>query len=469
MTARGSLLPKLLRTTTFRLLLVYLAVFALSVTVILGYVAWSTTRIFNDQIIDTIEAEIGGLAEQYRTAGIRRLVNIVDRRSRQPGASLYLLTTNAGERIVGNIATLPSGTLDQAGEKEIAYAKNDEEARDHEAIVRVILLPGGFRLLVGRDVEDRVRLRDIIGRVAGVSLVLLGLLGALGGWFVTRRVLKRIDGMTGTTETIMAGNLTGRLQVAGTGDEFDRLALNLNAMLDRIGELMTGISEVSNTIAHDLKTPLTRLRNRADEALRTAESPDALRAALDGVIEESDNLIRIFNALLMIARLEAGHASEAMADVDVAEVANGLAELYEPLAEEAGVRLEVEVEPDLPVHGSRELIGQAVANLLDNALKYGAPIADGQPATVAIGARRDGDAVAIRVADRGAGIPEGDRGRVLERFVRLEAARSRPGFGLGLSLVAAVARLHGGSVALNDHRPGLEAVLRLPVRVPAPG
>lgn len=466
MTARGSLLPKLLRTTTFRLLLVYLAVFALSVFLILGYVAWSTTRIFNDQVIDTIEAEIGGLAEQYRTAGIRRLVNIVDRRSRQPGASLYLLATNAGEKIVGNIGSLPTGTLDQAGEKEIQYAKNEEEAREHGAIVRVILLPGGFRLLVGRDLNDRLRIRDIIGQLAGVSLILVGVLGALGGWFVTRRVLKRIDGMTGTTETIMAGDLTGRLQISGSGDEFDRLAQNLNAMLDRISELMTGISEVSNTIAHDLKTPLTRLRNRADEAQRSARTPEELRGALDGVIEESDNLIRIFNALLMIARLEAGHASEAMADLDVAEVANGLAELYEPLAEEAGVKLTVDVEANLPVHGSRELIGQAVANLLDNALKYGTPEA-GSDAVLAIGARRDGDAVTIEVADHGPGIPEGDRGRVLERFVRLEEARSRPGFGLGLSLVSAVARLHGGTFSLNDNRPGLGAVLRLPARSPA--
>ena len=207
------------------------------------------------------------------------------------------------------------------------------------AIVRIFILPGGFRLLVGRDVEERLRIRDIIRRAFGWSLLLVGVLGFFGGWFVTRRVLKRVDAMTETTRTIMAGDLTGRLAVSGTGDELDRLAQNLNAMLERIGELMTGLKEVSDNIAHDLKTPLTRLRNKADEALRTAQTPDQLRAALEANIEESDNLIRIFNALLMIARLEAGEARETMTDFDAAEVARGVGELYEAAAEEKGVPL----------------------------------------------------------------------------------------------------------------------------------
>jgi signal transduction histidine kinase len=286
----------------------------------------------------------------------------------------------------------------------------------------------------------------------------IGLLGCAGGWFITRRVLKRVDDMTETTRTIMEGDLGGRLKVAGTGDELDRLAQNLNAMLDRIGELMTGLREVSDNIAHDLKTPLTRLRNKADEALREAETPQALRAALEATIEESDNLIRIFNALLMIARLEAGSARAELSDFDAAEAVRDVAELYEALAEEAGLPLAVSIEESLPVHGSRELLGQAVANLLDNALKYGGS----GPVTVAA-ARRDG-AVAIAVADRGPGIAEADRGRALERFVRLETARSRPGFGLGLSLAAAVARLHGGTLRLEDNEPGLRAVLEVPAR-----
>jgi signal transduction histidine kinase len=282
---------------------------------------------------------------------------------------------------------------------------------------------------------------------------------------VTRRVLKRVDAMTETTRTIMAGDLTGRVAVTGTGDELDRLAQNLNAMLDRIGELMAGLREVSDNIAHDLKTPLTRLRNKADEALRIATTPDQLRTALEANIEESDNLIRIFNALLMIARLEAGNARETMTNFDAAEVARSVGELYEAVAEERSVPITMAIEENLPIHGSRELVGQAVANLLDNALKYGAPASsEAEPQPVLVETRRDGGQVEIAVADRGPGIPEAERGRVLERFVRLESARSRPGFGLGLSLAAAVARLHGGVLRLEDNAPGLRVVLSLPLK-----
>ncbi len=468
MTGRDSVLPKLFRTTAFRLTLAYLVVFAVSAFLLLGYVAWNASRVVDNQIVETIEAEIGGLADQYRAAGIRRLVAIVERRSRQPGASLYLVTSFAGERIAGNVGSLPAGTLDEAGQREVRYARGEDEARDRGAIVRVFLLPGGFRLLVGRDLEERVRIHQIVGRAFGLSLLMVGILGCLGGWFITSRVLKRVDGMTDTTATIMAGDLTGRLQIAGTGDELDRLALNLNAMLDRIGELMTGLSEVSNNIAHDLKTPLTRLRNRAEEALAGEGSPHQLRAALDGVIEESDNLIRVFNALLTIARLEAGHQEIGMAEFDLAEVARSVAELYEPLAEDAGTRIDVQVEPGLPVRGSRELVGQAVANLVDNAIKYGAEEGPAGSAVTVSAERRDGE-VLVKVGDRGPGIPPDERVRVLERFVRLERSRSRPGFGLGLSLVAAVARLHGGAFRLQDNGPGLEAVLHLPVAPAVPG
>jgi signal transduction histidine kinase len=477
-------LGKLLRSTAFRLLLAYLLIFTVFAFFTIGYVAWNAGRVLDDQIVGTIEAEITGLSEQYRLGGLRRLVTIVERRARQPGASLYLLATPAGERIAGNVDELPSEVAARPSEanakpcigqkpdclyRESPYGRTgDPDTVSHEAIVRVFTLAGGFRLLVGRDVEERARLREVIRRAFGWSLLLVGALGLLGGWFVTRRVLKRVDDMTETTRTIMAGDLGGRLGVRGSGDEFDRLAQNLNAMLDRIGELMTGMREVSDNIAHDLKTPLTRLRNKADEALRSAKSPEELRAALDATIEESDNLIRIFNALLMIARLEAGNARETLSGFDAAEVARGVAELYEAVAEEAGVPLEVAVEPDLPVRGNRELLGQAVANLLDNALKYGRPTDPAAAPRVSVSAGKSsaqggGQCVTIAVADRGPGIPESERGRVTERFVRLESARSRPGFGLGLSLAAAVARLHGGVLRLEDNAPGLRAVLELPL------
>ena len=460
-------LPNLFRTTAFKLTAVYLVVFALFAAFVLGYVAWNAKTLLDDQIRSTIDAEIQGLAEQQRLGGIRRLVQVIERRSRGPGASLYLVVTPTGERIAGNIEALQPGTLDRPGEREIQYARSSEALDQvNHALVRVFMLPAGFRLLVGRDVEERERLRVIIKRAAAWSLVLVVVLGCFGGWFVARRVLKRIDGMTDSARSIMAGDLKGRLSISGTGDELDRLALNLNAMLDRIGELMSGMQQVSDNIAHDLKTPLTRLRNRAEEALRTAETPEQLRAALDGSIDEADGLIRVFNALLMIARLETRQISDSMAPLDLAEIVDGLGELYEPLAEEAGLSLSVAVEPGLALTGNRELIGQALANLIDNALKYGRPEGDA-PTTVEVTARRVGEMVELGVADHGAGIPEADRARVLERFVRLDKSRTKPGFGLGLALASAVARLHGGAVQLADNAPGLRVVMSLPLAPPA--
>ena len=303
-------------------------------------------------------------------------------------------------------------------------------------------------------------------RALAISLVFFAALGAIGALFVARRVLKRIDDINTSAHGIMAGDLTRRLPVSGSGDELDRLAEGLNQMLGRISELMEGLQEVSDNIAHDLRTPLTRLRNHAEAALAFGGDAAAYRLALEKTIEESDGLIRIFNALLLIARAEAGGDLGPPQPLDVGEAAKSVAELYEPIAEEEGVALTVRVEEGLRVRGNRELIGQAIANLVDNALKYGAPNkdvggAEAKPEVV-ITARRVGKSVVLTIADRGPGIEPADRARVLDRFVRLEGSRSRPGSGLGLSLAAAVARMHGGTVELEDNQPGLRVRLTLP-------
>jgi hypothetical protein len=466
-------LGKLFRTTTFKLTLVYLAVFALFAAFLLGYFALNTRRLITEQITATVDAEITGLSEQYRLGGIRRLVIVVDARARRPGSSLYLVTTFNGEALAGNVNSLAPGILDKPGWTETVYRRLDDsepaEHPDHHALVQVFQLPGGFRLLVGRDLDERERLYHIIVDAGRWSIAIVLVLGLAGGLFVTRRVLRRVDAMTETTRTIMAGDLGRRLPVAGTGDELDRLAENLNVMLERIEGLMRGLQEVSDNIAHDLKTPLTRLRNRTEQALRSTKSEAEYRAALELTLEESDSLIATFNALLMIARAESGLPRDNMSEFDAAEVAHAIGELYEPLAEEKGITLKVEADATAPVTGSRELVSQALANLVDNAIKYAGPEAktaesaktDGTPEIV-VRAANEGDRVLLTVADSGPGIPEADRSRVVERFVRLEQSRSQPGSGLGLSLAAAVARLHGGELTLEANHPGLKSIIALP-------
>jgi signal transduction histidine kinase len=469
---------KLIRTTAFRLTLVYLSLFALFAASLLGYFAWNTRRLITEQIATTVNGETSELSDVFGRRGLRGLVFAIENRALRPGANLYLVTTPTGQAIAGNVGSLAPGVMATLGWSETAYRRLDEQdSADHRALVHVTELPSGFRLLIGRDLEERRRLFGIVAEAAQWSLLIVVVLGLGGGVFVARRVLRRIDAMTGTAQRIMAGDLSGRLPVGRSGDELDRLAENLNAMLERIEALMVGLKEVSDNIAHDLKTPLTRLRNRAEEALAKSGSEAEYRSALERTIEESDGLIRTFNALLMIARAESGQARDNMDDFDAADVANGIYELYEPLAEDDGMALHVRAV-STPLHGNRELISQALANLVENAIKYGKPVAAAQPLSagavaatasreILIEARRDGDRVLLSVTDHGPGIPEADRHHAVERFVRLEASRTQPGSGLGLSLASAVATLHGGELRLADSHPGLTATLAIPA--PAAG
>jgi len=464
-------LGKLLRTTAFQLTLVYLLVFVLFAASLLGYLALNTRRLITEQITSTVNSEISGLRAAYMQGGMRRLVIVVELRSRRPGSSLYLVTTPSGEGLAGNVGSLEPGVFDHPGWLETSYRRIEApEEAEHRALVQVVQLPDGFHLLVGRDLEERERLYGIIANAGRWSFALVVVLGLAGGFFVSRRVLKRIDAMTEKSQIIMAGDLSGRLPVAGTGDELDRLADNVNAMLERIEALMHGLKEVSDNIAHDLKTPLTRLRNRCEQALRGAKGDDDYRAALESTIAESDELIRTFDALLMIAHAESGQARDNMTEFDAAEIARDVGELYEPLADEKGLALKVDAPAAAPVRGNRELVSQALANLVDNAIKYAGPQSsriNGEAAEIVVGAGADGERITLTVADRGPGIPEADRGRVVERFVRLEQSRSEPGSGLGLSLASAIARLHGGELKLEDNHPGLKSIIALPRAGPA--
>jgi signal transduction histidine kinase len=460
--------PRLLRAQPFRLSAIYISLFSIAVAISIFYIYWNTRVLLARELDSSVQTEVQVLVENYRRGGIDTLANALQERSNPAGNSLYLLTDAEGRRLAGNMNVVSTALWNTVGRTEFDYrrlgAHGEEQRKAYAAMVR---LPGGERLLVGRDIEDRSALEGVIRSAFFLGLGFIALVGLGGGLLVSRGILSRIDAVTAAARSIMSGNLSNRIPTSGSADEFDRLGASLNAMLDRIEELMLGLKQVSDNIAHDLKTPLHRLRTRAETALRSETSPEKLREALTAIIEESDSLIHTFDALLSIARLEAGSRSETFGAFDLCEVVRDVCELYEPLAEEKGLAFRVDCLPNLVIQGEKQLVGQAVANLLDNAIKYagedrsleGTPEADAGVVSIGV---RNGDASAeIVVADRGPGIPPEDRERVLQRFTRLQASRSIPGSGLGLSLVSAVARLHSGAVILEDNAPGLRVRLQL--------
>ncbi|MEO1103525.1 MAG: HAMP domain-containing sensor histidine kinase, partial [Pseudomonadota bacterium] len=294
--------------------------------------------------------------------------------------------------------------------------------------------------------------------IRGAILVVVAL--ALVSWiFLSRSVLRKVDAVAASSRQIVAGDLTRRLPVYKSGDEFDRLAESVNGMLDEINRLHGGLQEVSQNIAHDLKTPLTRVRNRLDETLRTPPPPEKLEAVLSAAIEECDQLIRTFEALLTIARVESHSAGLALAPTDLSALVADIVEFYDPAAEDAGMLLSADVAPGLTIAGESNLLRTMLANLMDNALKYGVS-AD---AVVELSLKRDGDAAQIIVRDYGEGVSAADRARLTDRFVRVDASRSKPGAGLGLSMVKAIVGHHGGTLHFEDAKPGFAAHISLPL------
>jgi signal transduction histidine kinase len=452
--------------------------FVAAAALIVLYVAWQANTLLTSKAVEALGAEVVSLREQFEAGATPRLIAAIGERVNAPGSGLYLLSDAEGRRLAGNLPRVPEALSGDGQRHLFSYPRRAEDKGGGERMAIGLALPvaGGLTLVVARDIEDQRQLAEGIGRLALLSFGLLCALGVGAGILISRSMMARIESVTDTSRQIMAGDLSRRIPLSGSGDELDRLADSLNAMLARIEELLAALREVSDNIAHDLKTPLNRLRNRAEAALRGSDAA-TYREGLARTIEEADDLIKTFNALLLIARLEAGAAAESMAPVDLAAVIGDIAELYEPAAEEAGLALAVSAPPELCTVVNRELISQAVANLVDNAIKYsaaGVPAAAGTapappagpPREISIALARAGDTVDIGVGDRGPGIAPQDRERALQRFVRLEKSRSRPGAGLGLSLVAAVARMHGGSVRLEDNAPGLRVVLSIPERRP---
>jgi len=445
--------------------------FAVSVTALLFITYWNTRRTLDAQVDQIIEAEITGLSEEWQHFGLQGLAETVRTRSSRAGQSLYVLSDSLHHYVAGNLEFWPqiSDVPGQMVEFDFDRPVNGK-LEPRRARGRVFALAGGFSLLVAQDVHDRYLTERMFTTTLPWTVVLILILGAAGGALMSRNMLQRLDTINRTSGEIIAGDLSRRVPLNGSGDEFDVLAENLNRMLDRIERLMKGLREVTDSVAHDLRTPLNRLRNRLEESvarLNASGAPTNENKAdeIERAIAETDKLIATFNALLLIAETDAGTTRAAMSVLDLGGVAADVVELYEPLAEERNVSLALLPGTDLVIEGNRSLVAQALANLVDNAIKY--TPAGGK---VRIRAVNTSAGVELSVADSGPGIPAADRQRVTERFVRLEASRSSPGTGLGLSLVVAVAHFHNAEFLLEDNVPaGLKAVLRFPktaIRMP---
>lgn len=451
-------LKRLLDTSTFRLALIYLILFGVSAFALLGFLYLTTAGVLERQTRETIQAELTGLAEQYRANGLPGLRQVIEGRSAaQPHrSSIYLLADPLGQRIAGNLLEWPP--VEIGPEPWITFkiyvSRDGASVEQRWALAETFELPGDFRLLVGRDVEDRLQIQTLIKQALWWGLALTLLLGLAGGYLASRGMLGRVDAINRTTRRIMAGDLSQRIALKGSSDEFDQLAGNLNAMLDQIERLLAGMRQVTDNVAHDLRTPLNRMRSRIEVALLKEPGRAETRELLEATLADAEAMIGTFNALLEIARAEAGSERTGFEPVDLEALGRDLADLYRPLAEDKELAFDFRCSRGLRMRANRQLLAQALANLLDNAIKY--TPAGGR---VSLALERGSTGPAITVADSGPGILEADRRRVLERFVRLDATRSTPGNGLGLSLVDAVAKLHGATLALADNRPGLRVSL----------
>jgi signal transduction histidine kinase len=445
-------------TTAFGLSAAAVALFLVVAAVVVGFLFWQTNNLLTRQVVSALTAESRILASELAVGGQAKLTETVTALSRPGSVGLYYLADRDGRKIAGNLNRIPPELADDPQGGLFSY-QPPGDIGSHLAVAIPVDLGSDAQLIIGRDIEDQREFANSVRRAFLLGFGLLSLIGLLGGLAVSRFILNRIEAITGTSRSIMQGDLSQRIPATGSGGELDALAGNLNEMLDRIEGLMSGLREVSDNIAHDLKTPLNRLRNAAEAALRDPRGGEAYREGLENTIERADDLIKTFNALLLIARLEAGPLEESIETFDLGRFVEDVSELYTPAAEEAGFALSIETQSGVFVRANRQLIGQAVANLIDNAIKYSR---GGEPGSViTVRAYRIEDRAAISVGDHGPGITPDDRERALKRFVRLEASRTKPGTGLGLSLVAAVARLHHGEIRLEDNQPGLKVVMLL--------
>lgn len=448
----------LIRSAGIRLALVYATVFGISAFALAFSLWYSTIGLLERQVEIAIHNDATALNDHFNVGGIPSLALAIQNRlaNNIDGDAIYLLIDPLGNHIVGNLDQWPAGLTQANTWYQLPVSRKGVAS---VALLRAYPIIDGDQLLVGRDVRARTQLRKVLSDGLLWAMGLMILLGSLGALVIRSLFRRTIRDISNTTRAIARGDLTRRVPKSGDGDEFDELAEIINDMLDRITRLMDGVREVSNSIAHDLRTPITRARTRLEDASLHAQSNDDLKAAIERATLDLDGIVAVFQALLRIAEIEAGARRSAFASIDLAPLLNDIDELYTAVAEERGIELKTAINFPLPLFGDRELIQQAVTNLLDNALKF-SPVGS----YIAFIAIRTEQMIEIVIADHGPGISETDRARATDRFFRAESARSTQGSGLGLALVAAVAQLHNGSLRLVDNNPGLRAIITLPAQ-----
>jgi signal transduction histidine kinase len=460
------LLAKTVRSSTLKLALISIGIFGALVFALLGYVYWSTVSFVRAQTDRAIAAEQAVLQKSYAGGGRVGLVSEIAQRvaANAENGRVYLLTDAAFAPLAGNLAAWPAGLAGAQGWGSFSPPDRPPDARPVRAVFET--LPDGGHLLVARNVEELGEFTKQIDFAALLGALLIVVLAAVASFSVTRRTVGRIEAINATSRAIMRSGLGQRIPVRGTHDEWDQLAGNLNLMLDRIEALMAEVKQVTDNLAHDLRTPLARIRGRLEKARQAAgrngadNTPD--QALIGDTLADLDSVLRMFTSLTRISQIEASDRMAGFRTVDLAEIAGEVVELFDAAAEDRGGQLSVSAERPVLVNGDRDLLFDAVSNLVDNAIKHGRAAGNVVVEVTTTGSADGAGGAVISVADDGPGIPADQSQNVFKRFFRLEQSRSTPGNGLGLSLVAAVARLHGAAIDLEGNAPGLRVRLRFP-------
>lgn len=452
----SALNDKLFKNSIFRLSLIYMAIFSLSVVLLFGFIYWATAGYMHRQTEATIEAEIVGLVEHYDQSGLGGLLDVVkERLSRSSGEqNLYLLSDLKFKPLLGNLGQWPEGEISPSGWLEFDFAGDGTR---HKGLARVFLLQNKYYLLVGQDIHQLQKIQILIRDAMFWGVLMTLVLALIGGLMMSKTMMRRIEAINDTCHRIIDGDLSQRIACLGGNDDFDKLILTLNQMLEQIEQLMHGVKQVSDNIAHDLRTPLSRLLRRLEMLRIQGPGTESRDELLDQAIAEADGLLTTFKALLRISEIESGSRRANFQKIDVSALLDDLVELYEPLALEKNQLIEWKQQSTTPLSGDQDLLFQAFSNVLDNAIKYSP-----EQGRIQVLVDEQEDCTDISIVDKGPGIPEEEIEKVLERFYRLESNRSSPGNGLGLSLVDAIAKLHHGQLYLADGQPGLKVTISLP-------